>query len=182
MADRSRTFARSRAYHQRAARTLAGGVASALRAQQLPWPLTFERGAGAHLFDVDGNDYIDYVLAYGPMLLGHSPESVLTAVRRQLGKGIGFGASHRWEGEAAEAVCRTVPSAERVVFSTTGTEAAMVAIRIARCDRPPPGDRSWGITTAIRPLHVGACRAERSAPATGGQGYAAGALSGGATE
>jgi glutamate-1-semialdehyde 2,1-aminomutase len=171
VSDRSRTFARSRAYHQRARRTLAGGVASALRAQQLPWPLTFERGAGAHLFDVDGNDYVDYVLAYGPMLLGHSPEPVLEAVRRQLGKGIGFGASHRWEGEAAEAVCRTVPSAERVVFSTTGTEAAMVAIRIARA--------ATGRHRVIKflghyhgwsdPLHVGVPGQSEALPATGGQ-------------
>ena len=89
-------------------------------------------GSGAQLFDIDGNDYVDYVLAYGPILLGHSPKPVLEAVRRQLDRGLGYGASHRWEAEAAEAVCRTVPSAECAIFSNTGSEAALVATRIAR--------------------------------------------------
>ena len=171
MSEPSGMFDRSHAYHERARRTLAGGVASALRAQQLPWPVSFERGAGAHLFDIDGNSYVDYVLAYGPMLLGHSPGAVLDAVRRQLDMGIGYGASHPWEAEAAEAVCRTVPSAERVVFSTTGTEAAMVAIRIARA--------ATGRSRVIKflghyhgwsdPLHVGVPGQSEAVPATAGQ-------------
>jgi glutamate-1-semialdehyde 2,1-aminomutase len=125
-------FARSRDQHRRSRASLAGGVATAVRAGQLPWPITFDRAEGAHLVDLDGNQYVDYVLGYGPMLLGHSPESVLEAVRRQLDKGLGYGASHRWEAEAAEAVCRTVPSAELVVFSNTGSEAVQTALRIAR--------------------------------------------------
>lgn len=125
-------FAESRAYQSRARRTLASGVASASRATQLPVPICFAKGRGAHLTDVDGNDYIDYTLALGPMLLGHSPAPVIEAVQRQLALGIGYGASHRNEAELAEAVCRTIPSGEKVVLSNTGSEAIHVAIRIAR--------------------------------------------------
>jgi glutamate-1-semialdehyde 2,1-aminomutase len=125
-------FALSFAQHARARRTLAGGVATAIRAGQLPVPITFERASGARLWDVDGNEYVDYTLAYGPMLLGHSPRAVVDAVRRQLETGIGYGASHRFEAELAEAVCRTVPSAELCVFGSTGSEAVHTALRIAR--------------------------------------------------
>jgi glutamate-1-semialdehyde 2,1-aminomutase len=125
-------FAESRAHQSRSKGTLASGVASASRAAQLPVPICFAKGRGAHLTDVDGNDYIDYTLALGPMLLGHSPAPVIEAVQRQLGVGIGYGASHRTEAELAEAVCRTIPSGERVVFSSTGSEAIHAAIRIAR--------------------------------------------------
>ena len=125
-------FETSRANHARAARTLAGGVATAFRAAQLPVPITFARGSRARIADVDGNEYVDYALAFGPLLLGHSPGPVLEAVRRQLRSGLGFGASHEFEGLLAEAVCRTVPSAELCVFGTTGSEAVHAAIRIAR--------------------------------------------------
>lgn len=95
-------------------------------------PITFVGGEGARLTDVDGHDYVDYALAYGPMLLGHSSEPVLEAVRRQLSLGLAYGASHLLEAEAAEAVCRTVPCAELCVFSNSGSEAVHTAIRIAR--------------------------------------------------
>jgi len=111
---------------------LARGVASGIRASQLPVPLTIVRGEKAHLFDIDGNRYLDFALAYGPALLGHSPRPVLEAVRRQLDSGLGFGASHSLETELSEAVVRTVPSAESCVFSTTGSEAVLAALRIAR--------------------------------------------------
>lgn len=126
------SFQRSLTQHQRARQSLAGGVTSSIRAGQLPWPITFERGQGAHVVDIDGNEYVDYVMAYGPLVLGHSPVAVLEAVHKQLDAGLGFGASHRWEAEAAEAVCRTVPSAELVVFSSSGSEAVQTALRIAR--------------------------------------------------
>jgi len=125
-------FARSRVRHERAKLTLAGGIASAIRATQNPVPICFERGAGSRLWDTDGNTYIDYTLSYGPLLLGHSPNVVLRAVRKQLGKGLGFGASHRHEAELSEALCRTVPSIQLCVFSSTGSEAVQAALRIAR--------------------------------------------------
>jgi glutamate-1-semialdehyde 2,1-aminomutase len=125
-------FSGSRSHQARARRSLAGGVATAFRASQQPIPICFERGHDARLVDVDGNEYIDYALAFGPMLLGHSPRTVVEAVQRQLATGLGYGACHRAEAELAEAVCRTVPSAERVIFNSTGSEAVHAAIRIAR--------------------------------------------------
>jgi glutamate-1-semialdehyde 2,1-aminomutase len=122
----------SRAQHQRAELSLAGGVATAFRAGQRPVPITFERGAGSRLWDIDGNEYVDYALAFGPMLLGHDPAPVISSVSEQLRRGIGFGASHRLEAELAEAICRTVPSAELCVFNSTGSEAVHAALRIAR--------------------------------------------------
>ncbi len=128
----SSRYEQSIAQHTRALRSLAGGVASSIRAGQLPFPITFDRAHGSHLTDIDGNTYIDYDLGYGPMLLGHSPAKVLEAVRRQLDMGIGFGASHRLEAQLAEALCRTVPCAELCIFATTGSDAVAAAVRIAR--------------------------------------------------
>ena len=125
-------YALSRVQHQRARRSLAGGVATAFRSGQRPVPLSFERGSGSRLTDIDGNGYVDYALAFGPLLLGHSPREVVKAVEAQLRRGLGYGASHRLEAELAEAVCRIVPSAELCVFSNTGSEAVQVALRIAR--------------------------------------------------
>jgi glutamate-1-semialdehyde 2,1-aminomutase len=162
---------RSAERHQRARKTLAGGVATAIRAGQLPWPITFDHGSGAHLVDIDGNHYVDYVAAYGPLVLGHSPRRVLDAVRLQLDAGIGFGASHRWEAEAAEAVCRTVPCAELSVFSNTGSEAVQVALRIARAATGRPRVIKFlghyhGWYDAI---HVGVHGQSTAAPGTAGQ-------------
>ncbi len=84
------------------------------------------------MWDIDGNEYLDYSLAYGPLILGHTPRVIVEAAAAQLHRGIAFGANHRAEAELAEAICRTVPSAQMCVFSTTGTEAVQVALRIAR--------------------------------------------------
>jgi glutamate-1-semialdehyde 2,1-aminomutase len=116
----------------RAKRSLAGGVSTAMRAAQRPVPLVMARGEGSHLFDIDGNEYIDYVLGFGPMLLGHSPAPVLQAIRDQLARGLTFGAQHLLEAEVAERIVDTVPCAELVCFSTTGSEAVHAALRIAR--------------------------------------------------
>jgi glutamate-1-semialdehyde 2,1-aminomutase len=128
----NRGFDRSVAQFERSKRHLAGGVATAFRAAQRPVPLCFSSGKGSHLWDVDDNEYVDYVLGFGPLLLGHSPEPVLAAVEAQLRTGLGYGASHLLEAELAEAVCRTVPSAEMCIFSNTGSEAVHAAVRLAR--------------------------------------------------
>jgi glutamate-1-semialdehyde 2,1-aminomutase len=161
----------SRRQHERAKATLAGGVATAFRAGQRPVPITFEGGSGARLRDIDGNEYVDYALAFGPLLLGHSPEPVLAAVERQLRTGLGYGASHRLEAELAEAVARTVPSAELCAFSSTGSEAVHVALRVARA--------VTGRTRVIKflghyhgwldPIHVGVPGLKDSGPGTRGQ-------------
>ncbi len=167
----SESFERSRQQHERARASLAGGVATAFRAGQLPVPLTFERGEGSRIYDLDGNAYVDYALAFGPLLLGHSPASVLSAVRTQLGRGLGYGASHPLEAELAEALCRTVPSAELCVFGSTGSEAVHVAIRVARA--------ATGRTRVIKflghyhgwldSIYVGVPGQSSAAPATAGQ-------------
>jgi glutamate-1-semialdehyde 2,1-aminomutase len=161
----------SHTHHERARQTLAGGVATAFRAVQRPVPICFERGAGPRIWDVDGNEYVDYALAFGPLLFGHSPRPVLDAVRRQLELGLGYGASHRLEAELAEAVCRTVPSAQLCVFSSTGSEAVHAATRIARA--------ATGRNRVIKflghydgwydTIHVGVPPQEAAGPGTGGQ-------------
>src|SRR5262249_50676935 len=77
-------YRRSREQLERARRSLAGGVATAMRSAQLPVPLVIDRGEGSHLVDIDGNEYVDYVLGFGPMLLGHTPAAVIEAVKAQL--------------------------------------------------------------------------------------------------
>jgi glutamate-1-semialdehyde 2,1-aminomutase len=103
-----------------------------MRAAQRPVPLVIERAHGSHLVDVDGNEYVDYVLGFGPMLLGHSPRAVIEAVRDQVGHGFTYGAQHALERELAECMVKTIPCAELVCFSTTGSEAVHAALRIAR--------------------------------------------------
>jgi glutamate-1-semialdehyde 2,1-aminomutase len=125
-------YARSSAQLERARRTLAGGVSTAMRAAQRPVPLVIDHASGSHVFDIDGNDYVDYVLGFGPMLLGHSPAPVIEAVAAQLRRGLTYGAQHELEAELAERVVQTVPCAELVCFSTTGSEAVHAALRIAR--------------------------------------------------
>jgi glutamate-1-semialdehyde 2,1-aminomutase len=125
-------FEGSRAHLASARESIAGGVVTAVRASQRPVPMCFARGEGCRLYDVDGNEYVDYALGYGPMLLGHSPAPVVQAAHRQLDALIGHGGATRLEAELAEAICRTVPSADLCVFSSTGSEAVHAAIRIAR--------------------------------------------------
>jgi glutamate-1-semialdehyde 2,1-aminomutase len=125
-------YARSSAQLERARRSLAGGVSTAMRAAQRPVPLVIDHASGSHVFDLDGNDYVDYVLGFGPMLLGHSPAPVIEAVSAQLRRGLTYGAQHELEAELAERVVQTVPCAELVCFSTTGSEAVHAALRIAR--------------------------------------------------
>jgi glutamate-1-semialdehyde 2,1-aminomutase len=125
-------YARSHERFERARRSLAGGVSTAMRAAQRPVPLVMDHGAGSHVVDVDGNEYIDYVLGFGPMLLGHNPAPVIEAVTAQLQRGFTYGAQHELEAELAERVVATVPCAELVCFATTGSEAVHAALRIAR--------------------------------------------------
>ena len=127
-----RTFDDSAELYEQARGVIAGGVTSAVRAGALPHPLYFERGAGSHLWDVDGNRYVDFVLGYGPLILGHAPPLLRRALARQAGRGLTFGSQHRLEVELAALLASIVPDAERVILSTTGTEAAMVAVRVAR--------------------------------------------------
>jgi glutamate-1-semialdehyde 2,1-aminomutase len=109
-----------------------GGVTSAVRSGARPHPLYLDHGAGPHIWDVDGNRYVDFVLGYGPLLLGHAPAAIVEAVSRQTAAGTTYGSQHRGELELARLMTSIVPGAERVVFATTGSEAVAVALRIAR--------------------------------------------------
>jgi len=111
-----------------------GGVNSPVRAFNGVGgdPVFFDRGEGAYLFDVDGNSYIDYVGSWGPMILGHSNPVIIGAVKSVLDKGLGFGAPTQIETSLAKKVCQIMPSIELVRMVSSGTEATMSAIRLAR--------------------------------------------------
>ncbi len=122
----------SRELYDRALSVLPGGVNSAVRAVH-PYPAFISRGDGGHAIDVDGNRYIDYVMGYGPLLLGHTPpDPVTAAVQSAASEGPMYGAPTEVEVELAEFVTRHVPSVEMVRFVNSGTEATVSAIRLAR--------------------------------------------------
>jgi glutamate-1-semialdehyde 2,1-aminomutase len=127
-----RSYAKSIALYERTRRTLAGGVSSNVRYASAPVPLFFERGEGARLYDVDGNVHIDYVLGNGPAILGHAPKPVIDAVAASLAQGQVYAAQHPRETELAERLCRLLPGIEVVRFATSGTEAVLMAFRLAR--------------------------------------------------
>jgi glutamate-1-semialdehyde 2,1-aminomutase len=111
---------------------LAGGVSSGMRAASKPIPLYFTSGVGSRLTDVDGNEYIDYTLAWGPLILGHSHPAVISAVENQLKKCQLLGAQNELETLVAEKLCRMIPCADLVVFNNTGSESVQVAFRLTR--------------------------------------------------
>ncbi len=125
---------RSARLMERAVKRLPGGVNSPVRAFRSVGgdPLFMERGEGSTIFDVDGNSYVDYVMSYGPLVLGHAHPDVIGAVERTARKGTTFGAPTEMEVELAELVCEMVPSLEMVRMTNSGTEATMSAIRLAR--------------------------------------------------
>ncbi len=110
---------------------LPGGVDSPVRAIK-PYPFFALKGEGSRLFDVDGNSYLDYCLAYGPLVLGHAYPPVMDAVKEQLAKGSAYGVPTEAEIQLAKEVIKRVPCAEMVRFVNSGTEATMSAIRLAR--------------------------------------------------
>ncbi len=124
----------SRKLQQRAERLIPGGVNSPVRAFRAVGgePPFVVRGEGARVWDADGNSYIDYVGSWGPLLLGHAAPEVVEAVIEAARKGTSFGASTAAEIELAEAVIEAFPSMEKVRFVSSGTEATMSAIRLAR--------------------------------------------------
>ena len=125
-------FEQSRDLYGRALSVTPGGVNSPVRAAR-PYPNFVNRGEDAHLIDVDGNRYIDYVMAYGPLLLGHTlPEEVQSAIQSQLSQGPMYGVPTEVEVELAEFIARHVPSVEQVRFVNSGTEATASAVRLAR--------------------------------------------------
>jgi glutamate-1-semialdehyde 2,1-aminomutase len=119
---------------ERAQKIIPAGVNSPVRAFRSVGgtPPFFERASGAHLWDVEGKRYIDYVGSWGPMLAGHTHPAVVEAVQDAASRALSFGAPTQAEVELAETLCRLVPSMERVRLVSSGTEATMTAIRLAR--------------------------------------------------
>jgi glutamate-1-semialdehyde 2,1-aminomutase len=125
---------RSQELYDRARGLMPGGVNSPVRAMRSVGrdPIFFESGRGAELVDVDGNAYVDYVCSWGPLILGHAHPGVVEAVSAAATRGTSFGAPTAAEVELAAEVVRRVPGAELVRLTSSGTEAAMTAVRLAR--------------------------------------------------
>lgn len=126
------SISRSQSFFLRAKQSLALGVSSGMRASALPHPIYIDRGAGPRFWDVDGNEYIDHCLGWGPLILGHAHRRLNEAITAQLERGYTYGAQCELEFLVAERISALVPCAERVLFSNTGTEAVQSALRIAR--------------------------------------------------
>lgn len=127
-----RILTRSAALFAQAQQHLAGGVSSDARRSVQPVPLYVSHALGSRLWDVDENEYLDYVLGQGPLVLGHGHPAIIEAVKAQLDRGQVFSAQHEHEVEVAAAVCRLVPCAERLRFNSVGSEAMHAAWRLAR--------------------------------------------------
>jgi glutamate-1-semialdehyde 2,1-aminomutase len=119
---------------QRAQAHIPGGVNSPVRAFKGVGgePVFFSRGKGPYLYDIDGNRYIDYVSSWGPLIVGHAHPEVIAAVQEAAAQGLGFGTPTAIEVEMAETLCRLVPGMDLVRMVSSGTEATMSAIRLAR--------------------------------------------------
>ena len=130
----TRTHTRSQALQQRAERFFPGGVNSPVRAFKAVGgaPPFVERAEGAYVFDADGNRYIDYVGSWGPMILGHAFPPVVEAIERAARNSASFGASTAAEADLAERIVACYPAIEKMRFVSSGTEATMSAIRLAR--------------------------------------------------
>lgn len=125
-------FTRSASLYALARKYLSGGVSSNFRLGMKPFPLFFECGQGSRLYDQDGNEFIDYVLGMGPVLLGHAHPTVNNAVADSLSKGQLYGGQHQTELQLAREICEVVPCAEMVRFGMSGTEVVQAALRLAR--------------------------------------------------
>jgi glutamate-1-semialdehyde 2,1-aminomutase len=128
------SFERSIVAFDRARKSIAGGVNSPVRAFRAVGltPLFMKSGSGAVLTDLDGHEYIDYVLSWGPLILGHAHPAVVKAIAAAATRGLGFGAPTEIETELAETITSMMPWIERLRFVSSGTEATMSAIRLAR--------------------------------------------------
>src|SRR3954470_5745633 len=116
---------------ERARESLTGGVSSPFRAK-CAVPLYFEDGRGSRLRDVDGNEYVDYALAWGPLILGHKHPALVEVMRVQAERPHNYGAQHSLEARVSEQVQALVPCAELVAFTSSGSEAVQCAMRLAR--------------------------------------------------
>ncbi len=128
------TVKKSKASFCLAKKFIPGGVNSPVRAFKAVGmePLFIKKAKGAYIYDVDNNKYIDYLLSWGPMILGHTDKTVIRAVKQALEKGTSFGAPTQQETELAQLIHKIYPSIEKVRLTSSGTESAMSALRLAR--------------------------------------------------
>ncbi|MDQ0270002.1 glutamate-1-semialdehyde 2,1-aminomutase [Cytobacillus purgationiresistens] len=129
-----RSYAKSAEAFKEAVKLMPGGVNSPVRAFKSVDmdPIFMERGKGSKIYDIDGNEYIDYVLSWGPLILGHTNDRVVEAIKKVAESGTSFGAPTLMENELAKLVIERVPSIEIVRMVSSGTEATMSALRLAR--------------------------------------------------
>ncbi|HPN13673.1 MAG TPA: glutamate-1-semialdehyde 2,1-aminomutase, partial [Spirochaetota bacterium] len=125
---------RSHTLYQKALKLMPGGVSSPVRAFRAVGgdPLYIREGSGSHITDEDGNEFIDYCMSWGPLVLGHAERSVINAIRRTARLGTSFGTSNRYEVQLAQLIKKRFKSIDMVRFVNSGTEAVMSAIRLAR--------------------------------------------------
>jgi len=125
---------RSRAWYGRAQQSLIEGVNSPSRGAAVysGGPLVLERGRGSHVRDLDGNEYVDFMMSFGALIQGHAHPRIVEVVTQTMAEGSHFAAATSAELDAAERLCRMVPSAEAVRFTNSGSEATMLAVRLAR--------------------------------------------------
>jgi glutamate-1-semialdehyde 2,1-aminomutase len=128
------TLSNSQAAFNKAAQVMPGGVSSPVRAFKAVGgtPVFIREGEGAHVTDIDGNTYIDYVCSYGPLIAGHANERVVAALSKAIGRGTSFGAPTEAETQLATKIISALPAVEMIRFVNSGTEATMSAIRLAR--------------------------------------------------
>ena len=131
LTTRSRTC--SQQWFQRAQQSLVEGVNSPSRGAAVyhPGPVVLERGRGSHVWDADGNEYVDFMMSFGALIHGHAHSKLVEVVSQAMAEGSHFATATSAEVEAAERFRRMVPSAELVRFTNTGTEATMLALRLA---------------------------------------------------
>jgi glutamate-1-semialdehyde 2,1-aminomutase len=134
MAPSTKSRTLSRAWYERAQQSLIEGVNSPSRGAAVysPGPVVLERGHGSHVWDLDGNEYVDFMMSFGALIQGHAHPKIVEVVSQTMAEGSHFAAATPAESEAAERFCRMVPSAEAVRFTNSGSEATMLALRLAR--------------------------------------------------
>ena len=127
-------YSLSQQWFERSQQSLVEGVNSPSRGATVysPGPVFLERGQGSHVWDADGNEYIDFMMSFGALIQGHAHPKLVEVVSQTMAQGSHFAAATSAEVEAAERFCRMVPSAEVVRFTNTGSEATMLALRLAR--------------------------------------------------
>jgi glutamate-1-semialdehyde 2,1-aminomutase len=135
---KNRSYIQSAMLLERTQKVLAGGVSSEFRKNNYPHALFYTHGKGSHIYDVDGNDYLDFTLSQGPLILGHSHPELLQAVHEYSQEGQLFAGQHLREIELAELLNRLIPSAELMRFCLDGSEAVHTAFRIARAKTGRP--------------------------------------------